>query len=115
MQALRQREADGTAIPLLDEAFNLRKANLGPEQPFTLDSMVSLGSSLLKSKAFNQAEPLLRECLAIHEKVQGAEHPEVAEVLDGYAAVLRKVKKEGEAAGLETRAKAIRAKAAPPS
>ena len=48
----------------------LRKAKLGPDNPRTLMTMASLGRSLLKSKAFARAEPLLRECLAIRQKAR---------------------------------------------
>ena len=57
-------------MPLYEETFKLRKAKLGPDNPQTLLTMASLGRSLLKSRAFTRAEPLLRECLAIREKAR---------------------------------------------
>ncbi len=57
-------------------------------------------------------EPIsyLTRALAIDEKVYGLEHPEVATDLENYAALLRATKRKGEAAKLEERARAIRAK-----
>ncbi len=46
----------------------------------------------------------------MREKVFDAEHPAVAETLEAYAALLRQSKRDPEAAVMETRAKAIRAK-----
>jgi len=40
----------------------------------------------------------------------GAEHPDVATSLENYSALLRKTGRDAEAARMETRAKAIRAK-----
>ncbi len=57
-----------------------------------------------------KAEPLFRRALAIQEKALGPEHPKVAQHLEDYAALLRKMEREAEASKMEARAKAIRAK-----
>ncbi len=44
------------------------------------------------------------------EKVLGPEHPNVAKVLDNYAALLRETGRDSGAAEMENRANAIRAK-----
>ena len=44
------------------------------------------------------------------EKVLGPEHPQVATVLENYAALLGKLGREAEAGKMEARAQAIRAK-----
>ncbi len=59
---------------------------------------------------YAEAEPLYKRSLAIREKTLGSEHPQVATSLENYAALLRKTGRGGEAAKLEARAKAIRAK-----
>ncbi len=59
---------------------------------------------------YAEAEPLLKRALAIREKTLGPEHPRVATTLENYAALLRKTGRTTEAAKLEARAKAIRAK-----
>ncbi len=43
------------------------------ESPQLAGQLASIGASLLQAKAFTQAEPLLRECLAIREKTQADE------------------------------------------
>ncbi len=59
---------------------------------------------------YAEAEPLYKRALAIREKALGPEHPSVATSLENYAARLRKTGRSTEAAKLEARAKAIRAK-----
>ncbi len=59
---------------------------------------------------YAEAKPLYKWMLAIWEKALGPEHPHVATSLENYAAVLRKTGRTTEAANLEARAKAIRAK-----
>ena len=46
------------------------------------------------------------------EKALGAEHPNVAQSLENYSALLRETERGSEAVKLEARAKAIRAKRA---
>ena len=59
---------------------------------------------------YAEAEPLYRRALAILEKALGPEHPNVAQVLENYAELLRKTNRKTEAAKMEARAKAIRDK-----
>ncbi len=59
---------------------------------------------------YTDAEPLHKRSLAIREKTLGPEHPDVATSLENYAALLRQTGRSNEAAELETRVKAIRAK-----
>ncbi len=59
---------------------------------------------------YAEAEPLIKRALAIEEKALGPEHPDVAQSLENYAALLRKTGRSAEAAKMEARAKAIRAK-----
>ncbi len=56
------------------------------------------------------AEPLYQRALAIFEKALGPEHPKVAKALLNYAVLLRATRRSDEAAKMEARAKAIRAK-----
>ena len=58
------------ALPLFEETLKLRKAKLGPDHPDTAGTMASLGSLLIEKRLFTEAEPLLRECLAIREKTK---------------------------------------------
>ena len=59
---------------------------------------------------YAEAEPLFKRSLATVEKALGPEHPLVAQSLENYAALLRRTGRSAEAAKLEARAKAIRAK-----
>jgi tetratricopeptide (TPR) repeat protein len=59
---------------------------------------------------YRKAEPLYQQALAIIEKTRGPEHPDVAAVLEDYAALLRATGRDAEAEKLELRASAIRKK-----
>jgi hypothetical protein len=48
--------------------------------------------------------------LAIREKALGPDHPDVAVTLEGDALLLRKTDREAEAAAMQARAQAIRAR-----
>jgi S1-C subfamily serine protease len=52
---------------------------------------------------YADAEPLWQRALAIWEKVLGPEHPDVATVVEHYAALLRATNRDAEAAQLEAR------------
>ncbi len=52
----------------------------------------------------------LKRALAIRENSLGPQHSDVAESLENYAALLRKIGRDVEASEMEVRAKAIRAK-----
>jgi hypothetical protein len=59
---------------------------------------------------YDQAEPLYQRALAIREKALGPEHPHTASLLKNYAALLRAMERDEEAAVLEARAEVIRVK-----
>ncbi len=68
-------------------------------------------ASLYQSRGkYAEAEPLYERSLAIMEKALGSEHLLVATVLESYATLLQNTDRHGEAAAMESRAKAIRAK-----
>ncbi len=60
----------------------------------------------------NAAQKQVWRALVIVEKALGPDHPHVAASLENYAALLRKTGRSDEAARMEARAKAIRAKRA---
>ena len=72
------------------------------------------GGYFLWRAAYSQAEPLLRDALAIREKALGPEHSLTAESLDGLAALLGTLGDIAEARPLYERALAIREKALGP-
>jgi tetratricopeptide (TPR) repeat protein len=60
---------------------------------------------------YEQAESLYQRALRVDESVFGPDHPEVAtDLLEGYARLLRRMKRLEEAAPLEAGAKVIRAR-----
>lgn len=95
------------------ESFGLQDPRLAT----SLNNLASLSASLNNLASLYQAhgnyaeaEPLYKRALAIAEKALGEEHPNVATSLEYYSDLLRKTNRETEAANLEARAKAIRAK-----
>jgi hypothetical protein len=57
-----------------------------------------------------KADAFFKRALLIGEQGLGGEHPEVAEILEAYAVLLRNLKRPVEATKLENRAKEIKAK-----
>jgi len=51
-----------------EEALPKQKAKFGAEHPQTVGTMANLGLAVLQQKKWADAEPLLRDCLAIREK-----------------------------------------------
>jgi tetratricopeptide (TPR) repeat protein len=68
------------------------------------------GFYLSECARYPEAEPLLERALAIREQALGPEHPKVATALENYAFLLRVIGRPDDAAPMETRARAIRAK-----
>jgi hypothetical protein len=62
-----------------------------------------------QAAGFAEDEPLYRRTLRVAEKSYGKESPFVVDILESYAARLRKTGRDADAAPLEARAKAIRA------
>jgi hypothetical protein len=75
-----------------------------------LRSLLGSTSTQGSQGQYARAEPLLQRSLSIREKVLGPEHPNMALYLENYALCLRAVDRPTEAASLEARALAIRAK-----
>lgn len=57
---------------------------------------------------YAEAEPLFKRALTFFEKTFGPQHPHVAEVLEHYGSMLRKIGRESEAAAMAAHSKAIR-------
>ena len=73
-------------------------------------SLNNLASLYQDQGNYAEAEPLYQRSLAIWEKALGPEHPNVAQRLENYAALLRETGRDDRAADMEDRANAIRAK-----
>ena len=69
-----------------------------------------LAERYYKEGKYDEAEPLYKRALEMMKKSLGPDHPDVAQTLENYAALLRKTGRGDEAAKMEARAEAIRAK-----
>jgi hypothetical protein len=62
---------------------------------------------------FDKAEALFRKALRVREVFYGYEHQKVAEVLEFYGSLLRRVGRDNDAEAVLTRASKIRARRLP--
>jgi len=69
-------------------ARELFTRHLGPEDPWTLRSMNTLGSALWKQGKLQEARELFGEVLAVQRRVLGEQHTETVGVMSNLAAVL---------------------------
>jgi eukaryotic-like serine/threonine-protein kinase len=58
------------ALPLFQEALAKGRKSLPKDSPQLAEQLAGLSLALLQAKAFTEAEPLTRECLAICEKTR---------------------------------------------
>jgi tetratricopeptide (TPR) repeat protein len=80
---------------------------LGPANPLLLSTMYSLASFYREHQAFGKAERIYQEALLLKEQLHGPQHPDVAIILNQYAALLRDAHRVQEATELEHRARQI--------
>ncbi len=73
-------------------------------------SLNNLAALYQAQDRYAEAELFYSWSLAIYEKALGPEHPSVATALENYAALRRETGRSDEAAKMEARAEAIRAK-----
>src|SRR5262249_9376209 len=58
------------AEPLLPDTLDRARSQYGPGAPRTAGAMAQLGRNLIRQRKWIEAESVLRECLAIREKIQ---------------------------------------------
>ncbi len=107
---LYQQGRYSEAIPYAAEALRLGEEEFGPDHPTTATLMNDLAAFHQAQGNYAEAAPLYQRSLTILERALGPEHPNVPKVLDNYAELLRETDRADEAAEMEARAKAIRAK-----
>jgi tetratricopeptide (TPR) repeat protein len=73
------------AEPLYQEALRIRQKVLGPEHPYTAQSLDNLAMLYKYRGEYAKAEPLFQEALRIRQKVLGPEHPDTATILNNLA------------------------------
>ena len=84
MQRAKAFEADNKnykALPLYEQALQLREKALGPEHPLTLASMAFLARLYSRLGFFDKALPLAQRSLKLREKVLGPDNPKTAQSL----------------------------------
>ena len=87
--------------------------SLGEGNPLLLSSLYSLANFYEQQGEFEKAEAQYKRALSIKEKASGPEHPDVAIILNKYAAMLRVAHRDEEADNLSKRASEIMAKNSP--
>ena len=99
------------AIPLYEEALEIREKILGPDAPEVLQTLLNLGTAYGIEGEHGKAEVVNKRRLKSLEAKLGPDDPEVASALEDYASTLLGAGKEEEAHALSDRAQQIRDKA----
>ena len=98
--------------PVTRQAFTLAQEQqrelLGPAHPKIANTLNNLGVLLSKRERFREAEPLLRESLAMARKLHGDQHPTVATGMGQLGNTLARQGRHDEAEPLYVEALAIR-------
>jgi tetratricopeptide (TPR) repeat protein len=81
------------ALPLLEQAFKLNKAKLGPQHTSTLNIMRTLAVAYRDSGQLDHALPLFQELLKLNTAVRGPNDPETRLTTEGLVKTLRKAGK----------------------
>jgi tetratricopeptide (TPR) repeat protein len=99
----RYKEARQSGLALIEQ---FRK-KLGPAHPSLAVLLANVGYSDQKLQMYEEAAECFRQAIAIEERTVNSQDPYLAELLHGYAAVLRKTNRRPEAKRMELQAKAI--------
>jgi tetratricopeptide (TPR) repeat protein len=86
-----------------EKALAIRERNLGVEHPRTASTYNNLARLRTAQGLYEEAELLYLKALTIRERVLGSDHPTIPVMLEEYAMLLRKMKKEQQACELEKR------------
>jgi tetratricopeptide (TPR) repeat protein len=85
------------ALKMLEGALTVRRALLGEEHPFTLNSMHNLASVLDDQGKYKEAGAMYRQTMELREAILGKEHQSTLNSMNDLAVVLRKQGKYREA------------------
>jgi len=105
-------EEYAAAEPLLRRALAIREAAFGPSQPLVAESLSNLGLLYAAWGRYGEAEPFYQRAIGLLERAP-ANAPQLAVVLDNYAALLADSGRPEGARALEARARALRDAPAP--
>ncbi len=86
---------------------------LEPGNPLLVSALHNAAAFYHEQRRYAHAEALYRELLRIQETRTGGRHPDMALILEKYAAVLRDAERLDDAQRLDARAKRIRAEYEP--
>jgi tetratricopeptide (TPR) repeat protein len=89
------------AEQLLRRSLEIREQLLGLEHPQVARSLNNLALLYEAQKRYAEAEPLYQRALLIREQMLGAENPKTLATRAGYAALLRKMRREEDAVMIE--------------
>jgi tetratricopeptide (TPR) repeat protein len=106
----RKQQKFARAEPLYRLSLSIQEKALGRGHADFIGTLADLAELYYSEGRVTEAEPLYKMSLAAFEQALGEEHPHVADRLEDYAAVLRGLYRSDDAAILEARARAIRAK-----
>ena len=85
----RQLGLPKPAVPLVEEALEVRERDLGTAHPDTMESRAVLGQLYWLAGRYEEAQVALEQALVQHEQAFGPDDPAVAEVLDHLGLGLR--------------------------
>ncbi|HEY9869934.1 MAG TPA: tetratricopeptide repeat protein, partial [Candidatus Obscuribacterales bacterium] len=91
------------AEPLYQRALAIREKSLGADHVDVGTSLRYLADVYLMQKKFAQAEPLYVRAIEIFDRTG---NPQLAEVLENYASLLKATHRDEEAAKIKARAEA---------
>jgi eukaryotic-like serine/threonine-protein kinase len=70
------------------EGLDIERRVLGDRDPRLWRDRTRLGNTLIEAGKYKEAEAILRQCLAVQQKLLGREHPDVASALNGLAVAI---------------------------
>ena len=77
------------------------KETVGDRHPNYIVARHQLAELLIVRGDYDQAEPIVKEAVAIQESVFGSNHPKLIPLLKTYAELLRKTERESEAKAVD--------------
>ncbi len=95
------------AEPYYEKARAIRERHLGVEHPRTASTYYHLARLHTAQGRYEEAESLYLKALTIRERALRPDYPAIVGILEQYAVLLRKMKKEKQACELEERARKI--------
>ena len=90
-QVYQQLGLYDSAVPLLEQALEVRREVQGPIHAEVAESLNHLGVTLAKAGAYDRAEPYFRQALEVRRALYSETHPEVGASVNNLALVLHEL------------------------